>query len=51
MVEDSEARVDALMLDIYQTPALVSGDKVLHQQDMFPRGNLDEASLLSFLGR
>lgn len=51
MVEDSEARVDALMLEIYQTPALVSGEKVLHQRDIFPRGILEEAVILSFLGR
>jgi hypothetical protein len=51
MVEDAETRVDALMLDIYQTPALVSGDKVLHQRDLFPQGILDEVILLSFLGR
>jgi hypothetical protein len=51
MVEDSEARVDALMLDIYQTPAVVSGEKVLHQREIFRNGSIDEAALLSFLGR
>ncbi len=51
MVEDSEARVDALMLDIYQTPAVVSGEKVLHQRELFRNGRLDEGTLLSFLGR
>ena len=49
MIDEPEARVDALMLNIYSTPALVIGDKVLHQADMFASNQLDEATLLAFL--
>ena len=49
MVEESEARVDALMLNIYSTPAIVIGDKVLHQTEMFANDQLDETAILTFL--
>ncbi|MDO8056477.1 MAG: glutaredoxin domain-containing protein [Candidatus Hermodarchaeota archaeon] len=49
MIDEPEARVDALMLNIYSTPALVIGDKVLHQEDMFANNQLDISMLLSFL--
>ena len=32
MVEEPDAQVDALMLSIYSTPALVIGNNVLHCQ-------------------
>jgi hypothetical protein len=49
MVEEPDAQVDALMLNIYSTPALVIGSNVLHQQDLFADNQLDEQSLLTFL--
>ena len=49
MIEDPEAKVDALMLNIYSTPALVVGDKVLHQSEMFANNQLVENAVLSFL--
>ena len=49
MIDEPEARVDALMLNIYSTPALVIGDKILHQADIFVNNQLEEAALLAFL--
>jgi hypothetical protein len=49
MVEEPEAKVDALMLNIYSTPALVIGDKVLQQKDLFAHNKLDEQNILAFL--
>lgn len=49
MVEEPDAQVDALMLNIYSTPALVIGQKVLHQKDLFANNQLDENTLLAFL--
>jgi hypothetical protein len=49
MVEKPDEQVEALMLNIYSTPALVIGQKVLHQQDLFADNNLDEETLLVFL--
>ena len=49
MIEEPEAKVDALMLNIYSTPAVVIGDKVLHQTEMFANSQLDENALLAFL--
>ncbi|MFX0168050.1 MAG: glutaredoxin family protein [Candidatus Hodarchaeota archaeon] len=49
MIEEPEAKVDALMLNIYSTPALVIGDRVLHQTDIFINNQIDEAALASFL--
>jgi glutaredoxin len=51
IVEDPEVRVDALMLSIYSTPAIVLNTAVLHQSDLFKEERLDEAALLAFLGR
>jgi hypothetical protein len=49
MVEEPDARVDALMLSIYSTPALVVGNNVLHQSNLFPNEQLDETNLIAFL--
>ncbi len=49
MVEEPDAQVDALMLNIYTTPALVIGQKVLHQKDLFANNKIDEETLLTFL--
>lgn len=49
MVEDPDAQVDALMLNIYSTPALVIGNKVLHQTDLFSNNQLDKSALMGFL--
>ena len=49
MVDEPDAQVDALMLSIYSTPALVIGSSVLHQTDLFTRDKLDEQTLLKFL--
>jgi glutaredoxin len=51
LVEEPEARVDALMLNIYNTPAIVLNTAVLHQSDLFEEERLNEAALLAFLGR
>lgn len=51
MVDEPEARVDALMLNIYSTPALVIDELVLYQTEMFQNGRLDESALLEFLRR
>ncbi|MFX1564282.1 MAG: glutaredoxin family protein [Promethearchaeota archaeon] len=51
IIEEPEARVDALMLNIYSTPALVINEHVLHQTEMFQNGHLDESVLLAFLRR
>lgn len=51
LVEEPEARVDALMLNIYSTPAVVVDSAVLHQSDIFKDDRLNEAVLLAFLGR
>ena len=51
LVEDAEARVDALMLSIYSTPAIVLGTAVLQQSELFKRERLNEAALLAFLRR
>ena len=51
MVEHPEVKVDALMLNIYSTPALVIGDHVLHQTDLFESGRLNEGTVLTFLRR
>ncbi len=49
MVEEPDAQVDALMLNIYSTPALVIGNNVLHQLDLFSKNQLDEQALIGFL--
>jgi hypothetical protein len=49
MIEEPEAKVDALMLKIYSTPALAIGDKVLHQTEMFANNQLDDTAVLTFL--
>ena len=49
MIEGPDVRVDALMLEIYSTPALVIGENVLHQSDMFQDGHLDVDTLLTFI--
>ncbi|MFX1510941.1 MAG: glutaredoxin family protein [Promethearchaeota archaeon] len=49
MVDEPDAQVDALMLNIYNTPALVIGNNVLHQKDLFANNRLDENTLLTFL--
>jgi hypothetical protein len=49
MVEEPDAQVDALMRNIYSTPALVIGQKVLHQKDLFADNQLDEETLVEFL--
>ncbi len=49
MIEEPDAQVDALMLNIYSTPALVIGNNVLHQIDIFTKNQLDESTLLEFL--
>jgi len=51
LVEEPEARVDALMLSIYSTPAIVLNTAVLHQSELFKEERLNEAVLLAFLGR
>lgn len=51
LVEEPEARVDALMLNIYSTPAIVVNTAVLHQSELFKEERLNEAILLAFLGR
>jgi glutaredoxin len=51
LVEEPEARVDALMLNIYSTPAIVLNAAVLHQSELFKEERLNEAVLLAFLGR
>lgn len=51
LVEEPEARVDALMLNIYSTPAIVLNTGVLHQSELFKEERLNEAVLLAFLGR
>jgi len=51
LVEEPEARVDALMLNIYSTPAIVLNTSVLHQSELFKEEHLNEAVLLAFLGR
>ena len=51
MVENPDVKVDALMLNIYSTPAMVVADMVLHQPDLFTNGSLNEAKLLSLLER
>ncbi len=49
MVDDPDAQVDALMLNIYSTPALVIGNNVLRQVDLFSKNQLDESTLMGFL--
>jgi hypothetical protein len=49
MVEEPEAQVDALMLNIYSTPALVIGNNVLYQTDIFANNRLNEDTLTTFL--
>lgn len=51
LVEEPETRVDALMLNIYSTPAIVLNTAVLHQSELFNEERLNEAVLLAFLGR
>ena len=51
LVEEPEARVDALMLNIYSTPAVVLNSAVLRQSELFRGESLNEAALLAFLGR
>jgi hypothetical protein len=50
-VEEAEARVDALMFNIYSTPALVIDENVLYQNEIFQNGHLNETILLEFLRR
>ncbi len=49
MVEEPEAQVDALMLNIYSTPALVIGNNVLYPSDLFANNRLNEDTLATFL--
>ncbi len=49
MVEEPDAQVDALMLNIYSTPALVIGNNILRQNDLFTNNRLDEKALILFL--
>ena len=49
MVEEPEAQVDALMLNIYSTPALVIGNNVLYHTDLFANNRLNEDTLTTFL--
>jgi glutaredoxin len=51
LVEDPETRVDALMLSIYNTPAIVLDTAVLHQSEIFKDDRLNEPALLAFLRR
>ena len=48
-VEDPDAQVDALMLNIYSTPALVIGNNILHHLDLFNKNELNEPTLIGFL--
>lgn len=49
MIEEPDVKVDALMLNIYSTPALVVGNRVLRQNDLFSNDRIDEAALITFL--
>ena len=49
IIEEPEVKVDALMLNIYSTPALVIGKNVLRQVDLFSKNQLDESTLMGFL--
>lgn len=49
MVEEPDAQVDALMLNIYNTPALVIEQKVLHQSELFENNQFNESTLITFL--
>ncbi|MFX1491149.1 MAG: glutaredoxin domain-containing protein [Promethearchaeota archaeon] len=49
MVEEPDAQVDALMLNIYSTPALVIDNNILRQNDLFTNNRLDEKALTLFL--
>ncbi|MFX1575750.1 MAG: glutaredoxin domain-containing protein [Promethearchaeota archaeon] len=49
MVEEPDAQVDALMLNIYNTPALVIDQKVLHQSELFANNQFNESTLTTFL--
>ena len=51
IVDDPDAQVDALMLNIYSTPALVIGKNVLRQVDLFSKDQLDKSTLMGFLRR
>ncbi len=49
MIEEPDAQVDALMLSIYSTPALVIGKNVLRQNNLFINNCVDEETLALFL--
>ncbi len=49
MIEEPDVQVDALMLNIYSTPAVVVNENVLQQTDLFSNNRLDETKLLVFL--
>ncbi len=51
MIDEPEAKVDALMLNIYSTPALVIDDLVLYESDLFSAGKLNEPALMKILRR
>jgi hypothetical protein len=51
MIEEPETKVDALMLNIYNTPALVIDNLVLYESDLFSTGKLNEPALMEILRR
>ncbi len=51
-IDDSENKVDALMLNIYSVPALVIGDKVLKASEIFDSNNsLRKNDIMEFVRR
>ncbi|MFW9831468.1 MAG: glutaredoxin family protein [Candidatus Thorarchaeota archaeon] len=49
MIEEPDAKVDALMLNIYSTPALVINSRVLRPNDLFSNNRLDKTKISAFL--
>ena len=51
-IDDSENKVDALMMNIYSVPALVIGNKVLKASDIFDSNNsLRKNDIMEFVRR
>lgn len=51
-IDDSENKVDALMLNIYSVPALVIGDRVLRANEIFDSSNsLRKSEIMEFVRR
>ena len=46
---DADARTAALMFKILSAPALVAGEKVLKQKDIFSGDEINESAVLSFV--